>query len=107
MDAFLQDIRYGIRQLRKSPGFAVLAILTLALGIGANTAMFTVVENVLLRSMPYPHADRLVSIGPSGNGDPNDRPGSTSWLNYRDIDAQSQTLSAVAGYSEDLGVVQG
>ena len=107
MDALLQDIRYGIRQLRKLPGFASLAIITLALGIGANTAMFTVVESVLLRPLPYTNAERLVSIGPAGTGGAEDRPGSTSWLNYRDIGAQAQTLSAVAGYSEDLGVVQG
>ncbi len=107
MDALLQDIRYGIRQLRKSPGFAVLAILTLALGIGANTAMFTVVESVLLRPLLYANADRLVSIGLEGARGGDDRPTSTSYLNYRDIRDQSQTLAAVAGYSEDVGVVQG
>ncbi len=107
MDALLQDIRYGIRQLRKSPGFAVLAILTLALGIGANTAMFTVVESVLLRPIPYAHADRLVSIGPAGAGGIDARPATTSYLNYHDIREQSQTLADVAGYSEDIGVVQG
>ncbi len=107
MDALLQDIRYGIRQLRKSPGFAGLAIMTLALGIGANTAMFTVVESVLLRPLPYAHADRLVSIGPAGPAGVDGRPTNTSWLNYRDIREQSQTLAAVAGFSEDLGVVQG
>jgi putative ABC transport system permease protein len=107
MDALLQDIRYGIRQLRKSPGFAVLAMFTLALGIGANTAMFTVVESVLLRPLPYANADRLVSIGPEGAGGADSRPANTSYLNYKDILAQSQTLAAVAGYSEDIGVVQG
>jgi putative ABC transport system permease protein len=107
MDSFLQDIRYGIRQLWKLPGFAALAIVTLALGIGANTAMFTVVESVLLRPLPYTNAERLVSIGPAGPGGTGERPANTSWLNYRDIRDQSQTLAAVAGYSEDIGVVQG
>jgi len=107
MDALLQDLRYGMRQLRKSPGFAALAIVTLALGIGANTAMFTVVESVLLRPLPYANAERLVSIGPAGAGGIDARPANTSYLNYHDIREQSQILAAVAGYSEDIGVVQG
>lgn len=103
MSTLLQDFRYAVRQLMKSPGFALLAIVTLALGIGANTAMFTVVESVLLRPLPYAHSDRLISIGPAGvQGF-----GSTSWLNYRDIRDQSRNITGAAGYSEDVGVVQG
>ncbi len=98
----LQDLRQAFRQLRKSPGFAVLAVLTLAFGIGANTAMFTVVESVLLSPLPYTHPSRLVSIGLADNPG-----GSTSWLNYRDIHDQSKTLDQVAGFSDDIGVVEG
>jgi predicted permease len=103
MRSLLQDIRYAGRQLLKAPGFAGLAVLTLALGIGANAAMFTAVESVLLRSLPYANSSRLISIGTS----PGEGFTSTSWLNYRDVRDQARLLQSVAGYSEDVGVVQG
>ncbi len=106
MDALFQDIRYSLRQLLKARGFAVLAILSLALGIGANTAMFTVVESVLLRPLPYANANRLITIGPGGPGGAESAFSTTSWLNYRDVRDHAGSLSAVAAYSEDVGVVQ-
>jgi predicted permease len=101
-ERFLQDLRYGMRMLAKSPGFAAVAILTLALGIGANTALFSVVNGVLLRPLPYPHPEQLVALSESK---PNFETGSISFPNFRDWQKDNRTFSGMAmsrGYNFNL-----
>jgi predicted permease len=88
-----QDIRYALRQLNRSRGFAIVAILTLALGIGANTAIFSVIDSILLEPLPFPHQDRLVQL----IADPNSSLAPKGWI--REYQVRSHALASVSGYS--------
>jgi putative ABC transport system permease protein len=90
-----QDLRYGLRVLRKSPGFAAVAVLTLALGIGANTALFSVVNGVLLNPLPYPHPDQVVTVATweSQFGE-----SSISYPDFQDWVRDNHSFSSLAAY---------
>src|SRR5438270_13660745 len=99
---FLNDLRYGLRMLRKSPAFTAIAVLTLALGIGANTAMFSIVYGVLLRALPFPEPDRVVHLYTKS---PQWEHQSISFPNYLDWQRRSQSFSQMAAYrSDDLNL---
>jgi predicted permease len=93
LEELLQDLRYGARMLRKNPGFTLVAVLTLALGIGANSAIFSVVNGVLLNPLPYPHPEQLVTLHESK---PNFEFGSIPYPNFRDWQKDNRTFSSMA-----------
>src|SRR5436853_1094469 len=98
MQTLLSDVRYAFRMIAKQPGFAALAVLAFALGIGANTAIFSVVNAVLLRPLPYPHPERLIRLG---EGSPNFPFGSVSYPNYLDWRAAQRSFTDLALYRRD------
>ena len=99
METLLKDIRYGVRSLLKHPGFTCIAVLTLALGIGANTAIFSVVNAVLLRALPFHEPDRLVMVWEDASfaGFPRNTPAPA---NYADWKAQNQVFEDMAAFDQ-------
>src|SRR5580704_10151821 len=95
MTTLTQDLRYAIRMFLSSSGFASIAIVTLALGIGANTTLFSVVNGVLLNPLPYPHSERLVTVYGST---PGFEQGPVVYLNFLDWQRDSQTFASMAIY---------
>jgi putative ABC transport system permease protein len=126
LETLWQDVRYGVRMLRRTPGFTAAALLTIALGIGANSAIFTIVDAVLLRPLPYPTADRLVTVGDRGRDGYSSSVGFTTVVDWRQrshsfdrlalmrswqptlvVNGEAERLSAVrvsANYFEMMGV---
>jgi putative ABC transport system permease protein len=104
LHSVFSDCRYGVRQLRKNPGFTAVAILTLALGIGATTAIFSVVYGVLLRPLPYPNPNRIMAVF-----EVNSR-GTWSHLadpNFDDFRDQNHSFQAIAKYNNNIVSVSG
>ena len=92
----MNDLKFALRQLRKAPGFTFIAVLVLALGIGANTAIFSVVNAVLLRPLPYPHSEQLVLLRERLLGSAGFESGSVSYMNYLDWRAAQKSFTDLA-----------
>jgi predicted permease len=98
VESVLQDVRFALRQMGKAPGFTITAVLTLALGIGANAVIYTLVDSILLRPLPYAHQERLMRIiGVSSDG--NRTPFPKGWI--RELNAHSHAFSSIAAFGQD------
>ena len=98
----MTELRFALRQLRKSPGFTIVAVLTLAIGIGANTAIFTVVNAVLLKPLPFPQPEQLVAVGGKFGTETVSGTGldSLSFPDFFDFRSQNKTFAHLAAYRD-------
>src|SRR4051812_33677133 len=104
LEQLTQDLRFAVRGMRKSPGFTLTAVLSLALGIGANTAIFTVVNAVLLRPLPFPEPDRLVQLWESkpANGYFRNVVNAFNFLDWRERTKSFEAMAAVSPLPANL-----
>lgn len=105
MTAIVQEIRFALRMLRKHPAYACIAIVTIAMGIGANSAIFNVVNAALIRPLPYENADRLVYVGETNKSQP--YPGQLSYTDFEELKRHSRSLEEVAGFGFDGALLTG
>ncbi|HXQ97901.1 MAG TPA: ABC transporter permease [Candidatus Limnocylindrales bacterium] len=104
LEAFFQDVHFGARVLRKNPSFTVVAVFTLALGIGANTAMFSIADTVLWRALPFPHPEQLVVAGEVNAKDPDESWGAT-YPTFRDWQSRSTAIAPFAAILSDSRIL--
>src|SRR6516225_4141654 len=102
MELLSQDLRYAIRMLTKKPGFAAIAILTFALGVGANAAIFSVVNAVLLRPLPYPQPDRIVAIWETRSAEGRSRVTPANFLDWRERTRAFEDIAAFGSSALNL-----
>ena len=104
LEHLIQDLRYALRVLRKNPGFTTVAVLTLALGIGANTLIFSLVDSVVLKPLLFDHPERLVQLNETFNQGAGS--GAASWLNYQDWTKRTTSFQGLVGYYADNANLQ-
>src|SRR5215213_1703082 len=107
MRTLLQDIKFGSRALAKNPGFTAVAVLALALGVGANSAIFSVVNATLLNPLPFPEEGQLLRLGEGARGGAQPERGSVSYPDYKDVQAQTRTLAHVSAFLNSGAMLTG